>query len=148
LNARVEEDNARICFVRKCVSSIRDGQHLAAGSLRLEGRGGSAATLRQALASPASVFGYESVDDWSSSAMLDSASTTSQGSASLAVNGEGWTEVTSVELGSLGAVKDTASLDVMLPSLASWGEVRLIFKIPSSSARAHWWVSSQACSTR
>ena len=100
------------------------------------GEEGSAATLRQALASPASVFGYESVDDWSSSAMLDSASTASQGSASLAVNGEGWTEVTSVELGSLGAVKDSASVDVMLPSLASWGEVRLIFKIPSIGE--HW----------
>lgn len=63
--------------------------------------------------------------------MLDGSDTASEGSASLAVNGEGWTEVTSVELGSLGAVKNTASLDVMLPSLASWGEVKLIFKIPS-----------------
>jgi hypothetical protein len=31
----------------------------------------------------------------------------------------------------LGAVNDTATVDVMLPAPASWGEVRIIFKAPS-----------------
>ncbi len=78
-----------------------------------------------------SVLGFESAADWTN------ANTTSpvhvQGERSLVVPVNGWTEVQSVLLSSIGAVDDTASISVELPSAVSWGEVRLIVKIPSQN---------------
>ncbi|MBN2804617.1 MAG: hypothetical protein JXR91_16100, partial [Deltaproteobacteria bacterium] len=76
------------------------------------------------------VLGFEDYHQWSNSA-ANSANHT-QGELSVVVNASGWTEVGSTQISSLGAVKNTASIDVQVPQgPMPWGEVRIIVKIPS-----------------
>ena len=64
---------------------------------------------RQALSFVERVLGFESVEDWVTSAGNTGAGTvTSEGQASLLVTASGYTEVWSVALTSLGSVRGTA----------------------------------------
>jgi hypothetical protein len=78
------------------------------------------------------VLGFERPTlDWSSSATIAESTTVSQGAKALAVQPNGWTEINSVALSSLGSVKSTLSVDVRVPSRPSWGELRVILIAPS-----------------
>lgn len=95
-------------------------------------RAEDAAMQRQALASPESVLGFEDPAQWSaSSGSVSPGAERSEGSGSVAVSIQGYTEVTSVELESVGPVGTTASLDIRLEDPVPWGEVRLIVIAPS-----------------
>ncbi|HEX2873525.1 MAG TPA: C-type lectin domain-containing protein [Polyangiaceae bacterium] len=78
------------------------------------------------------VLGFEAVaQDWSSSAAVSQSSTRSQGAGALSVQANGWTDVTSRALDSLGSIGSEVSIDLRPPSAATWGEVRLILVSPS-----------------
>ncbi len=79
------------------------------------------------------VLGFEApTQDWSSpSGTLSQSSIVAQGSAALGVLPNGWTEINSIPLSSLGPVLSTASYAVRLPASVPWGEVRLILVSPS-----------------
>jgi hypothetical protein len=90
------------------------------------------------LASPAAaqnyqedVLGFESVAYWSSAAPLSSRTDSSQGFAALGVLPQGWTEIDSVPLSSLGSVGGSFSFDVKLPEFLPWGEVGVVIVLPS-----------------
>ena len=95
----------------------------------------STRTSHQALtAAAARVLSFEDgPNDWSnSSGALSLSDACTDGNHSLAVSVNGWTEVTSIALSTIGAVGDTASIDVQLPAETPyWGEVRLIVRLPS-----------------
>lgn len=85
------------------------------------------------------VLGFESPQqDWSAlnGSPVSSSNETSQGQGSLALQPNGYTEVQSVEINAPGDALTAASLDIQLPQQVSWGEVRLVAKIPS--AGMHW----------
>jgi hypothetical protein len=90
------------------------------------------AQSRQALSAVQQrVLGFEApTTDWSGGA-ISSSSTVSQGAAALAVSPNGWTELTSIPLSSLGGVKSAFSYDIRLPQTVNWGETRVILRIPS-----------------
>ncbi len=75
------------------------------------------------------VLGFEDSSDWSRVDRTSTASTQGSYSALVAVNG--WTEVASIPLSTLGEVSDTLSVDIRLPSVQYWGELRVVVKIPS-----------------
>lgn len=78
------------------------------------------------------VLGFESpTADWSSGASLSASSVVSQGSAALAADITGWTEIVSVPLSSLGEVRSDLTLDVRIPATAGWGDVRVVLTAPS-----------------
>lgn len=77
------------------------------------------------------VLGFESSADWSSSAALSTSNVTSQGAAALGVLPQGWTEIDSIPLSSLGNVGDSFSFDVRLPEAVAWGEVGVVLVLPS-----------------
>jgi hypothetical protein len=78
------------------------------------------------------VLGFETpASDWSSSRAISSSSTVSQGSAALAITPNGYVELLSVPLASLGPVKSQISFDLQIPQPLSWGEARLILSLPS-----------------
>jgi hypothetical protein len=54
-----------------------------------------------------------------------------QGAKALAVMPSGWTEITSVQLSSLGQIKSALTYDVSVPSTPIWGETRAILLAPS-----------------
>jgi hypothetical protein len=95
----------------------------------------STRTTRQALtAAAARVLSFEDgPNDWStSSGALSPSDASTDGVHSLAVSVNGWTEVTSIALSTLGTVGDTASIDVRLPAeTPNWGELRLLLRLPS-----------------
>jgi V8-like Glu-specific endopeptidase len=85
------------------------------------------------------VLGFESpTSDWSTSnGSARAASTTvTEGSASLAVTPNGYTEVISIPVPAPGAARATATLDVRLPQSLGWGEARMVVRVPS---QGHWW---------
>jgi hypothetical protein len=84
------------------------------------------------------VLGYERpTTDWSStSGTLSESTSVTQGARALGVIPNGWTEISSVPLGSLGPVRGTATLDVRVPGATNWGEVRVILVAPSKNM---WW---------
>lgn len=78
------------------------------------------------------VLGFETpASDWSASRPISSSSTVSQGSAALAITPNGYVEVLSIPLSSLGAVKPQLSFDLRLPQTLAWGDVRLVVNLPS-----------------
>jgi len=56
---------------------------------------------------------------------LASSTTHTQGARSLAVSVNGWTEVTSLDLSSMGSVASSFSFDLRLPQTVSWGDTHL-----------------------
>src|SRR5690606_10952472 len=79
----------------------------------------------------ARVLGFESAADWS---VADSLSAThSEGESSVILGANGWTETTSIALATLGDAAEAFSVDIWLPLSTTWGEVRLILKLPSQS---------------
>ena len=104
---------------------------------------------KQALTSNQSqILSFETpTDDWyaANSALLGMSGVASEGSAAISVSPNGWTMISSTPLSSLGQAGNTASLDVRLPQQVNWGEVRLVFSIPSQNI---WWldVGGQALS--
>jgi hypothetical protein len=96
-------------------------------------------TFSQALSSDQErVLGFETaLADWSSSAgSLSASGTASQGTQALAVIPQGWTEINSIPLSSLGGVETSVSYDVSVPNGVSWGETRLVLVAPSLG---FWW---------
>src|SRR5688572_23896066 len=95
---------------------------------------GNVATSSEALTTEQTrVLGFEApTTDWRTSAgTLSSSTTRSQGSLSLGIRPNGWTELTSIRLSSLGNVNNTFKYDVRIPSLPVWGETRAILIVPS-----------------
>lgn len=90
-------------------------------------------TVRDALTASAEalrILGFEDAADWNGSSANSSES--SQGASSVGVSVNGWTEITSVPLSTLGTVAPLLSVDVQLPAATPyWGEVRVIVKLPS-----------------
>ncbi|HEY5955083.1 MAG TPA: hypothetical protein VIV60_00970, partial [Polyangiaceae bacterium] len=84
-------------------------------------------------ASQQRVLGFEApTTDWSSpTGIISQSSTHSEGSASLGVRVSGWTEITSAQMSSLGAVGGILNYDIQVPASASWGETRALVNIPS-----------------
>ena len=84
------------------------------------------------------VLGFERpTTDWSSPGhALGESTTVSQGSKALTIIPSGSTEITSVPLSALGAVKSTLSVDLRVPVTPSWGDVRIVFVAPSLGL---WW---------
>lgn len=80
-------------------------------------------------AANARVLGFEEGADWSGDAGTNQVH--SQGQRSLSVDVSGWKEVTSIKLSTLGQVGGSLSLDVSLPATTTWGEARVIVKLPS-----------------
>lgn len=83
----------------------------------------------------ARVLGFEQpTADWSSSsAAISSSSVVTEGSVALSVVPNGWTEIDSIALTSLGSVNNTLTVDVRAPVMAPWGEFRVIVRIPSQN---------------
>ncbi|MBN2717486.1 MAG: hypothetical protein JXX14_16670, partial [Deltaproteobacteria bacterium] len=81
--------------------------------------------------SDAAILDFEDYTKWGNAAA--NSSTASHGAHSAVINVNNWTEVTSVSISNLGqTIGDVASVDVMVPySPMSWGEVKLIVKLPS-----------------
>lgn len=79
------------------------------------------------------VLGFETpTADWQTNAGTRGASTTrSQGAQSLSIVPNGWTELTSIPLSSLGNVNSTFRYDIRTPSVPIWGETRAILVLPS-----------------
>ncbi len=104
------------------------------GACGVKSRDGDLVTLSGALtATQQRILGFEApTTDWSSpTGTLGQSTTVSQGSRALSVVPNNWTEIDSVPLSSLGAVKDTVSYDIRLPQAAAWGETRLVLVSPS-----------------
>ncbi len=97
------------------------------------GKIGSALTATQV-----AVLGFENpTSDWTaSSGSISASSTVTQGSQALALTTNGWTEVVSVPLSSLGATSDTLSLDISIPQTTNWGDIRVVLVAPSAQI---WW---------
>lgn len=81
----------------------------------------------------ARILGFEApASDWTAPVSLSASGIVSQGSASLAVVPNGWTEISSKNISSLGATNATLELDVRVPEpVLNWGEIRVIVRIPS-----------------
>jgi hypothetical protein len=107
------------------------------GAFGCGGRGsqqpGAEAVISALTAVQQRVLGFEApTQDWSASTGTLGASTTaSEGTRSLSVIPNGWTEIRSVQLASLGPVKSTLAYDVAVPQAPGWGETRMIIIIPS-----------------
>jgi hypothetical protein len=98
------------------------------------GSGESIGGFSEALTTAQSrVLGFETpTADWTTNAgTLSSSTTRSQGAQSLGIRPNGWTELTSIPLSSLGNVNSTFRYDVRIPSLPVWGETRVILMAPS-----------------
>jgi hypothetical protein len=79
----------------------------------------------------ASILGFESTAGWRAPVALSSSTTHSQGARSLGVTVNGWTEVTSLDLSSMGSVASSFSFDLRLPQTVSWGDTHLVIVAPS-----------------
>ena len=92
-----------------------------------------ATSAEELTASQSRVLGFEAATtDWRTSAgTLSSSTTHSQGSTSLGIRPNGWTELTSVRLSGLGDVNNTFKYDIRIPSTLVWGETRAIVMVPS-----------------
>jgi hypothetical protein len=92
------------------------------------------ASLSQALTpTQTRVLGFETpTADWTPTVGTVGQSTThTQGSFALSIAPNGWTEIGSRLLDSLGPVKNTLSYDIRLPATVAWGETRAVIKVPS-----------------
>lgn len=84
------------------------------------------------------VLGFETLSGWSVTPGTKLLSTThSEGKQSLAVTANGWTEVDSIALSSLGTSPDSASVDLRLPNNQAnqwwWGALQMYVSIPSQN---------------
>ena len=89
--------------------------------------------ISQALPSSANagVLGFEDHTQWSGASQNSTEHSEGQLSAVVPVNG--WTEVTSIPLDSLGEVDDELTVDLQLPAEVGWGEARVIVVLPSQN---------------
>jgi hypothetical protein len=106
---------------------------VAAGGCNRRGADSDAVETRTSAiaAEIASILGFESTAGWRASVALASSTTRVQGARSLAVSVNGWTEVTSLSLSSLGSVASSFSYDLRLPQTVSWGDTHLVIVAPS-----------------
>jgi len=82
------------------------------------------------------VMGFETpLADWTTNNSSPRATSTikTQGTTSLAVKPKGYTEITSVKITAPGNAKSVATFDLRLPQTLTWGEARLIVRIPSQN---------------
>ncbi|MGC4070188.1 MAG: hypothetical protein QM784_37120 [Polyangiaceae bacterium] len=91
------------------------------------------AGAKQALSADQSrILGFETpAADWTSSVAISSSSNVQSGNAAMAAAVNGWADITSAPLSSLGPVSSTLSLAVRIPEMAHWGEIRIILVAPS-----------------
>ena len=93
------------------------------------------ATEPQLLAAAQSrVLGFESpAIDWNSNngSALTASAVVTQGSSSLSVLPNGYTELSSVGIEAPGSASTIATFDLRTPQALAWGEVRLVVKAPS-----------------
>jgi len=98
--------------------------------------GGVVATKRQAVTLH-STLDFESPSLWqTSSGSLSAATQVFSGTGALAANLTGYAEITSVPISSLGPVGEQLSIRIRPASTPSWGELRIIVKVPS--LQEHW----------
>src|SRR6187399_1599923 len=80
------------------------------------------------------VLGFESpTTDWSSNngSTVSASTVASEGSGSLSVLPNGYTQISSIAIAAPGSAAATATFDLKVPQAVPWGEVRLIVKAPS-----------------
>ena len=98
-------------------------------------------TRTQALtATQSRVWGFEApASDWitNNGSVIESSSVVSEGSSSLAFSLNGYTEIESVAVHAPGLEPDQISVDIRLPTIANWGELRLVVKMPSEGVYWH-----------
>lgn len=85
------------------------------------------------------VLGFEApAQDWTATngAAVTSSATVTQGTAALAIVPSGYTEILSRPIAAPGNARTTATFDLRLPQSLSWGEVRLVVRVPSQGQ--HW----------
>lgn len=85
------------------------------------------------------VLGFElPTADWAvtNGSTLAESTNVSQGSASLAIQPNGYTEINSTAIDAPGAPRAEATFEVIVPSVLPWGDARLIAKVPSEG---HYW---------
>src|SRR6478735_1664271 len=85
------------------------------------------------------VLGFESpTTDWSSNngSTVSASTVASEGSGSLSVLPNGYTQISSIAIAAPGSAAATATFDLKVPQAVPWGEVRLIVKAPS---QGHYW---------
>ncbi|MBN2343754.1 MAG: hypothetical protein JXX29_10445 [Deltaproteobacteria bacterium] len=87
-----------------------------------------------------SILDFENaLNDWTTpntNSALDTSYNATSGVYSLAVTPNGWTEIYSPVLSTLGTMKPTVSLDVFVPEPLYWGELRIVVQVPSKGI---WW---------
>ncbi|MBN2719020.1 MAG: hypothetical protein JXX14_24445 [Deltaproteobacteria bacterium] len=94
-----------------------------------------------------SILDFENaLNDWTTpnpNSVLSTSYNATSGVFSLAVTPNGWTELHSPPLSTLGSMKSAVSLDVFVPEVLNWGELRIVVQIPSKNI---WWseLGSQA----
>lgn len=94
----------------------------------------SVGTLGAALtAAQESVLGFEApTTEWTrTNGSISESTVVTQGSKSLSVNPNGWTELTSIALSSIGPVNGSFKFDLRVPASVPWGQVRGIVIMPS-----------------
>jgi hypothetical protein len=81
----------------------------------------------------ARIFDFENVaTDWASAgASIGTTTNASHGAAALSIRPNGWTEIVSDPVSSLGELEPNVTIDIKPGSAMSWGEVRLILRAPS-----------------
>ncbi|WP_437731969.1 hypothetical protein [Sorangium sp. So ce1335] len=93
----------------------------------------------QALATPASVLGFESTADWTASGAVKSASLDhSQGSSALAVRNFSFVELQSAPLTTVSGVTSTIAFDLKAPVSPAFGNAQLVVNIPSRGVHTVW----------
>jgi hypothetical protein len=87
----------------------------------------------EALTVSSRVLGFENTADWrASTGTLAASAVHDEGAAAIAVSSFWYTEITSVRIGSVGAVGSTVALDVTVPAGQAWGSIKLIFDSPQA----------------
>lgn len=80
------------------------------------------------------ILGFESpARDWSSpQTTIGESTNATEGEKALAFPLNGWTQIESAEIGSLGSVQSLFTLDVRLPAAASWGDMQVALRSPGA----------------
>ncbi len=99
-----------------------------------------ASTKKDLTAGTQSILDFENaLNDWTTpnlNVVLSENYNATSGVYSLAVTPNGWTELHSAQFNTLGSVKNTVSLDVLVPEATNWGDIKIVVQIPSKNI---WW---------
>jgi len=99
----------------------------------------AAMAISNASAQQSQVFGFESLDNWSSSAGARALSTEhSQGEHALAISGFSYSELVSSPLSTLTNVTDELALDIRLPAQINWGQAQIYVSSHTLGLHSYW----------